>query len=155
MEDEDEYSEEEEFKSPPAGHNSGGGAVGSGVRGGKSAAVALKTTGLPSDDEDEDGANGGGGHGTEEENDDALKELEKHKQKLSSSNKKLQKVGKALVKAKAQLKDTQLLVGQGTNGGKTWWKASKKVDEGECQNCDLASGSSTFLSLIHDLLCSN
>ena len=145
MEEEDEHSEEEEFETPSTSRNSGGG-------GGKSAAGALKTTGLPSDDEDEDGVKGEGGYGTEEENDDALKELEKYKKKLSSSNKKLQKVGKELVMAKAQLKQTKLLVEQGTNGGKVWWKATKKVDKGKCQNCDLASGSSTFLSLIHDAL---
>ena len=57
--------------------------------------------------------------------------------------------------AKAQLKQTKLLVEQGTNGGKVWWKATKKAEKGKCQNCDLASGSSAFLSLIHDLLCSN
>ena len=150
MEEDDEYSEEEEFETPPAGRNSG-------RRGGKSAAGAPKTTGLPSDNED----GVGHGHGTDEEDDeedddnDAVKELEKCKQKLSSSNKKLQKVGQALVKAKAQLKHTKLLVEQGTNGGKVWWKATKKVEKGKCQNCDSASGSSAFLSLIHDLLCSN
>ena len=120
----------------------------------KSVAAAAKTTG-ESDDEDEDGLEGGGGYGTDEEVDDALKQLEEYKQKLSISNQKLQKVGQALVKTKAQLKDTELLVEQSSNGGKVWWKASKKKDKGKCQNCDLASGSSTFLSLIHDLLCSN
>ena len=84
-----------------------------------------------------------------------MKELEKCKKKLSRSNKKINKLGKALVKARAQVEHTQLLVEQGTNGGKVWWKATKKAEKGKCQNCDLASGSSTFLSLIHDLLCSN
>ena len=93
-------SDEEEFKSPPAGSNSG-------RRGGKSVAAGAKTTGQ-SDDEDEDGLEGGGGYGTDEEVDDALKQLEEYKQKLSISNKKLQKVGQALVKTKAQLKDTEL-----------------------------------------------